>query len=76
MSEQNVKLKMNPIVQIMAAIIILFNFLPITVSFKTVQIASTIEKAESIPSKKRVKNKSKFQKLEPGISEAAVGKAI
>jgi len=40
-----------------------------------VEIASTIENAESIPRVNNVMKRSKFQKFDNGISAAAVGKA-
>lgn len=75
MSAQKVKLIKKPITHTANAINILLIFLPVGVSCKTVEIASTIEKAESIPSVNRVTNNRRFQKLDPGISAAAVGKA-
>lgn len=74
-SAQNVKLRMNPNIQIASTITILFTFFPIGVSLSTVEIASTNENVESIPNRNKVKNNKIFQKLAPGISEAAVGKA-
>ena len=66
----------NPKKQRKNATNILGIFLPDGVSQITVEVASTIEKAESIPSINSTSPSKTVQKFEPGISSMAAGYAI
>ena len=48
-------------------------FLPVGVSVMTVEVASSIEKAESIPSMNKVSDSKRVQKFGLGISSIAAG---
>ena len=63
----------NPKMQRTKATNILGNFLPEGVSQITVDVATTIEKAESIPSMYKVKPNNTAQKLGAAIVSIALG---
>ena len=66
----------NPRKQMMKATNPLGKFFIDCKSVMTVEVASTIEKAESIPRKNKVALNRKVQRLAQGIKSQAVGKAM
>lgn len=68
--------KRNPKKQMRNAMKPLGNFLIESNSDKTVEVASTMEKAESIPRKNNVELNRNVQKLAQSIKSQAVGKAM
>ena len=66
----------NPRKQMRNAMKPLGQFFILSKSVITVEVASTIEKAESIPRKNRVELNMKVQKLAQLIKSQAVGKAM
>ena len=63
----------SPIRQRTKAIRVLFTCAKVLVSWRTVATASTIEKAESTPSKNKVRPSKKHQKADPSILRVATG---
>ena len=73
---QNGTEKMRPMRQIINAMNAFGTFLHVLRSLSTVLVASTIENAESTPSKKSVMPRRNAHKFDNGIMSTAVGYAM